>query len=208
MTDLERIACFVDELTEPHTHREPLDSIAIAVRRHAGHPDPHAHMGVFPSLLDQLRIAVTWDLTGDDATSGVRGPISGAAPGNEQALDVLLRIDTGCGRWNAGEGRERLEDRIRGLVGLATVVGPADLTDLRHDLAAWRAWARVETGWDRRTFTADVPCPCCEHKSLRVRGDGSAARCGQCQAAWSEDLRDDLPGVVELGTAIATRGAA
>lgn len=200
---LERIRRMVDDLTEPIWHREPVDSMAVAVRRHAGHPSPMIHKAVFPCLIDQLRIACSWDTTGDDASSGVRGPISGSAPGNENALDVLLRIERECGKWNGGEGRAELKDRVRGLVGLATVLGDADLTDLRRDVACWRTWARVETGWDRRTFTADEQCPCCEHKTLRVRGDGTAARC-PCGAAWSEEL-NELPSVFELGASIEAR---
>lgn len=205
MTDLDVISGIVRDLVETRQHREQLDQVAFQVRRHAGHPTPGWHVtAVLPSLIDQLRAAITWDRQDDDGGSGSRGPTESQPPGNLDALDALMRIDVAVSVWNGGEGRPALEDRLRGLVGLATVLGHADLMDLRRDLFCWRAWARVEAGWDRRTFTADVACPCCEHRTLRVRGDGTAARCSQCGAAWSEDP-DDLPGVFELGAAIEQR---
>lgn len=204
MADLDIISGLVSDLIETRAHREQLDEIAFRVRRHAGHPTPGWHVtAILPSLLDQLRIAITWEVADDDSP-GSRPSAESQPPGNLDALDVLMRIDTGVGLWNGGEGRALLEDRLRGLVGLATVLGHADLCDLRRDLFCWRAWARVETGWERRTFTADVPCPSCEHRTLRIRGDGSAARCSNCGAAWSEDP-DDLPGVFELGAMIEAR---
>lgn len=200
MTPTLQIADMIHDLVEPMRHREPLDSIAAAVRRHAGHPKPRVHECVFPSLLDQLRIAVTWD-SGQESGPSSRPSAESSTPGNEDALDVLLRVESGAAGWIAGEGRLGLEQQLRGLVGLSTVVGPEDLNGLRRDVSSWRAWCRVETGWDRRAFTADVACPCCLHRSLRVRGDGTAARCGHCGSAWSED-RDMLPSVHELGIAL------
>lgn len=201
MSTIDTITDRVNDLTEPRRHREQLDQVAYRVRRHAHHPHPGWHIiAIVPSLLDQLRTAITWDTSGDDATTGARGPITGNPPGNENALYVLCRIDTGANQWIAGEGRPELDDRIRGLVGLATRLGPDDLDALRRDLGYWCAIARVETGWEPRAVTINQPCPTCEHRnSLRVRGDGTAARCNHCQAAWSEDPRDDLPSVLDLG---------
>lgn len=204
MSDVDIVCGLVNDLTEPRAHREQLDEFAFQVRRHTGHPSPGWHVtAVMPSLIDQLRAALTWERQSEEASFG-RGPVESRPPGNLDALDALMRIEAGVGRWNGGEGRLLLEERLRGLVGLATVLGHADLSSLRRDLFCWRAWARVESGWDRRTFTADVACPCCEHRTLRIRGDGTAARCSNCGAAWSEDA-DDLPSVFDLGAAIEDR---
>lgn len=169
-----------------------------------------------PGLLAQLEEAI-------HPGSGDGGPMSSApaessAPWNEAAAHALETIRTDVNTWmnyTRTPWRPTLAENIRALVGAATLLEPHDLKRLSRDAHSWRVKARVEIGWDRPTMTIDTrneaisdACPCCEkRRTLRVRGDGTAAWCTSCGAAWSEG-DDDLPSVQLLANELTERASA
>jgi hypothetical protein len=174
------------------------------------------YLAAHSSLLDQLAAAVE---PGNRAEGGPipTGPADGCAPWNEPAADALERIDQSARQWASWcrlDTRDTTAGTLRALVGVATVLEVRQQQELTFAARHWRTWARVESGWQRGTMNVDEragatsdSCPCCEQRrTLRVRGDGSAAWCRGCGAAWSEG-DDDLPSVSQLAEGLAERPA-
>lgn len=178
MSDPQRVAEHVRQLTQPYGHTERYLS------RVGGRQVIDSHHARHPSLLNQLRAALEPG-TDDEPAPRSADP---AAPIALGALDVLMRIEVGSAQWvsvRAGMRlRKTVEGNLRALVGHAASCDDLELSDLAADVESWWRWARVESCWDGRPRDLRDPCPWCSHRSLRVAWDVSAAWCRQCGATW------------------------
>jgi hypothetical protein len=178
---LAELAGDVTALVEPRRHVEPYrmeDPPGSRRVRWFG------HCVAMPSLLDQLRAG------GASAGEGGSRGFESKPPFALDCFDRLLAIEAGSAWWvSVGAGqrlRERVEDNLRMLVGLATRADEPTLGSLTTDVHRWRGWASVLTGWTIPPFRPRASCPVCSAKrgTLRVRPDERTAACMHCGSAW------------------------
>lgn len=188
MTDRLELVDVVSELTQHTNHRETYEHDQTGT---------HARVVEAPSLIAQLRLAMTQSAAVDGGTK----PGFGSKPSARlDALDALLRIDQGAVRWLhllIGVG-----DRMvlpRRLVNADTEVlvwklhaAGSDSEPVERDIRAWWLHARIATGWDTPAFRPHNTCPTCKKRGgLRVRvdrEDGVLVRhglCVECKAQWT-----------------------
>jgi hypothetical protein len=195
----------VGSLVEPYSHREELSPIAARLQ------GTRFYTQAFPSLLDQLREALHPGVDGEEKG---RLAFGSKSPAMDEALDVLVRIESGAVAWlklSFGRSpRGTVEANLRALVGAATEPGRPDaqLSMLAGDTSRWLVWARTESGWQARPLTIPDRSPCCGNaRTIRVRRpDASFAWCLRCGQAWSE-TDPDLPSVLLLEVALLRQRA-
>lgn len=198
---IERITDDIDELVNGTTTTETVDRITLVKgrwRKTIGRHTVH-----HPPLLTQLQAATTGStMTTDDTFR----PVPGSKPSARiDAIDTLARIDRESTAWAqhlASRVRGSLPDRLRGLVGAATLT-PVDNLTGRDGLAAavrsWRTSARVVSGIESPAFAPDVPCPnveCEKRGTLRVRFDQRVAACVECGEFWDSEHVEQLGRIV------------
>jgi hypothetical protein len=179
----------VRELTDTTSHREE-----YAV--HRGNVDgsttlvEQGHVTVRPSLIAQLRVAMT---TSSTAESGARGGFGSKPSARLDALDALLRMDQEGVRWiHTLTSRPVGEDlSTEQLVRRVAALG-RDNDEVEKDLRAWWLHARIVTGWQTPAFRPNNTCPNCRKRGgLRVRVDREAnsvvthGLCVECKAQWT-----------------------
>lgn len=184
MTDLRiTLADHVTDLIDPY-------AVTEAIQLRSAIPDDRTpqrvriHRADFPSLLDQLRVAV-------EPSSGIgvaRGYESSPAA-SVDAVDLLRDITTRTADMvhAAGGGRPYgVKRRLRALVGL----NYADELRREH-VATVRSWvtqARLITRWDQPAIRLRGTCPACNARgTVRVRVDPLSAACAECAATWTGD---------------------
>lgn len=185
MTDTRgmKLADYIRELTEPHTHVEH-----YTVREH-GKWTPRNHITRAPSLLAQL-----WDndVPSSAAEEGPRPGFGSKPAARLDALDTATRIDIDAHRWLTDMGKTPPLDTIRAVQLLHSLTVSADEVTRRavtSDVRRWWIRARVVTGWDAPAWTPDSTCPQCgERGTLRVRLADHIAMCvdDACRATWDD----------------------
>lgn len=124
---------------------------------------------------------------GDGRGGGYGSRVSGAA-----MLSLLETIDRGARDLVLDLGGETrrgtVEDRLRQVVGLASVAGSREVRHARRSVTYWVSAARMLLSWDARHVNLRVPCPYCRHYSLKVRVDLSTpVRCVECGVEWERN---------------------
>lgn len=180
----DRLLDAVNELTLPHKHNEP------RTYRDGETWITEPHVTDVPSLLDQLAGAIP----GRTTDSSARGYAS-RTPGRDDAIDVLMLIDTAAWVWCDHAGltcRPTTAENVRALVGLHLEQGQVE--DLSYEARSWVSLARVTTGWDKPAMAPDNTCPLCGKRGgLRIKvGDGvrstdATAACLNCHEYWDND---------------------
>lgn len=191
MTERVPLVDVVRELTQTTSHREP-----YAVQRDNSDGSStlvdQGHVTVRPSLIAQLRVAMT---TSSTAESGARGGFGSKPSARLDALDALLRMDQEGVRWihlltsrpvDEDLSTERLVRRV------AAIGRGNDLVE--RDLRAWWLHAKIVTGWQTPPFRPNNTCPSCGKRGgLRVRVDTEAGSvvthglCVECKMQWTGD---------------------
>lgn len=158
-------------------------------------PTKTIHSVTHPALLDQLHTAITASPLGnDDAFASI--PQSKPAA-RLDAIAALQRIDRESTFWATtlnSRTRVPLRDRLRGLVGAAASADPDTLTGdtirkggLTRAVRGWTITARVVTGWERPTWSPNVPCPnldCEQRGTIRIRLEQGIGLCTKCGTFW------------------------
>lgn len=193
MSDLlAEIADAADELTNPIRCEERLEtpdgSKHVAGRN--GRAPKKIFTAILPSLLTQLRHAVIPGETYSEEEHAHTPP--GSRPAARlDAVASLLRIEAAVTVWSNRldlDWRTTTAAQIRGLVGAAPRLFSGDLRRLASDVAAWRTWAAVTTGWERPADAPRGTCPACAAlNTIRVRLATKKAICISCGAYWTED---------------------
>jgi hypothetical protein len=189
-THLEKITDYVNELTQPRTHREGLTPDMAPLDAETGRPIHGAVVTRVVSLLDQLEIAVE---PSGSTSAGHRVPASTPAA-RMDAINALLVIDTEVSQQTQlwlDEERPTIAANLRALVGLACELGPLDQKALARWVTRWHTMAAIVTGWEVPPRRLANTCPLCAARgSLRVRVDvgtrGGTALCVECQETWDE----------------------
>lgn len=177
-----------DALTEPSIHREPIPEWD----RHRNRRVRHHHKTVQPGLLAQLYQSVV------PSSSSSADPPAGGVPGSRpplavEALSAHEQITTDVYRWCASLGlecRPRVESNIRQLAAKAMSFDEGTGKVLLTELARWRRWCLVLTGWEHVRVVRGVPCPrvgCGQPGTLRINLTTVSAMCRHCGAVWGED---------------------
>lgn len=172
----------VQELTQPHTHREP-----YTVHTTDGWETRH-HTTRVPSLMQQL-----WD--NDTPSAAVQdGPRPGYASkpvARLDALDTATRIDLDAAAWirDLGEDDRHTDTAatIRQLHALSVSADQVTRDAIEADIRAWWTRARIVTGWDSPAWEPDATCPVCsERGTLRVRLSTQIGMCvnDACRSVW------------------------
>lgn len=155
------------------------------------------HVVQHASLLDQLRSAVSQS-TEEGAWGG--GDAKSKPTASVDAIDTLARITDEVSAWSMRlhvRRRASLEDRMSGLLGAVAGADEYAQKALAHASRSWLIAARIITGWERRPFEPDVPCPndTCERRgTLRIRLDQRVGTCIECGTFW------DTSDINRLGT--------
>lgn len=190
MTPLERLADAVDELTRPHTHREPLLPDMAPISARTGKTLHGAVISEVLSLLDQLERS-TMPGSGPDPVFGHAAPGSMPAASME-ALDALNAIDREARRTLAyigGRPRAALDHTLRALIGASSLRGDQVQRDVAQEADRWVSRAKSVTGWETAPFKPDNTCPLCERRhSLRIRtltATDVHASCVGCGEVWT-----------------------
>lgn len=191
MTDRVPLVDIVSELTQTTSHRE-----SYALQRDNADGSitlvEQGHVTVRPSLIAQLRVAMT---TSSTAESGARGGFGSKPSARLDALDALLRMDQETVRWIHTITRKPVDVDLstEQLVLRVSSVGKGN-DDVERDLRAWWLHARIVTGWDTPPFRPNNTCPVCKKRGgLRVRVDTQAGSvvthglCVECKAQWTGD---------------------
>lgn len=178
-----KLADYIRELTEPHTHVEH-----YTVRDH-GQWAPRNHTTRAPSLLAQL-----WanDVPSAAIEEGPRPGFGSKPAARLDALDTATRIDIEAHRWITDMGKQAPLDTIRALQLLHSLTVSADVVTRKAvtiDVRRWWIRARVVTGWDAAAWTPDNTCPQCGARgTLRVKLADRIAMCvdDACRSTWDE----------------------
>lgn len=198
LTQATDIHGWIDELTRPRTHREPL-TIRRGHTTYTGH-----HIALVPSLIEQL--ATTERPSTGSAGSGAYGS---RPTGNIEAVDTLVHIDNEAAQWvrtlgddDPGNDLDRRHlDLCLPVTGSGTIACirrlhalHAGITDdrtrreLERAVRSWWTQARIITGWESPAWRPDNTCPACGNRgSLRVRLASSSGLCIECRATWDRD---------------------
>lgn len=185
MEDRDRLLDAVNELTRPRRHSEPYSY------RLNGTWITDKHITEVPSLISQLEEAMKPGGVGD---TGSR-VFSSRTPARDDALDVLMLIDTAAWIWCDHAGltcRPDTTGNVRALLGITSRLDTDQTSDLAYAARSWVALARVTTGWDKPPFSpVENSCPLCAQRGgLRIRvGDGinssdATAACLNCHEHW------------------------
>lgn len=180
-----RLADYVRELIEPHTHREH-----YTVRVH-GSWRGRDHVTKVPPLLAQL-----WanDVHSSSAEDGPRPGFASKPAARLEALDAAARIDVQASRWitDLGEQPRSLstDDIIRQLHGLAASADDVTRRAIERSVRSWWTQARIVTGWDSPAWSPDNTCPSCgERGTLKIRLAEHIGMCTaeECRATWEPE---------------------
>ncbi len=193
------LADVVNELTESSSHNETYEHDKAGTA---------AHITIRPSLIAQLRVAMTASATTEE---GGRPGFGSKPSARLDAIDALIRIDQGAVRWlhrltskpvepghtMRHHGDPRPAPRVdvdcptEGIVRRlhSTAVGN---DQVERDIRAWWLHARIVTGWDTPAFRPNNTCPTCGKRGgLRVRVDREAntvvtfGLCVECKSQWT-----------------------
>lgn len=178
-----KLADYIRELTEPHTHVEHYTV------RERGHWAARDHITRAPSLLAQL-----WanDVPSAAAEDGPRAGFGSKPAARLEAMDTAARIDIDANRWVTDMGKPAPLDTVHALRLLHSLaVGADDVTrrEVTRDVRRWWIRARVVTGWDSAAWKPDNTCPKCGQRgTLRVRLGDRIGMCvaDNCRATWDE----------------------
>ena len=167
----------VNELTQPHQHREHHQ-----IRKGKTWYGLH-HITTVPPLLWQLQHAAPTG-TGDDRDNG---GYESRPTARLEALDCLIHIDLEASRWVRDLGEDDPLDTagcVNRLHGLARS-HPESAHAIAHDMRRWHTQARILTGWDLPAWRPDNTCPLCGVKGgLRVKLLDQCGFCARCGETW------------------------
>lgn len=178
-----KLADYVRELTEPHTHAEHYTIRQGASWRGLDHTTK------VPSLLTQL-----WDNDTPSASAqdGPRPGFRSRPAARLEALDTAVRIDLQASRWVRDLGEDDPDDTAACVRRLHSLMPSALLVtrrEVERDVRSWWLQARIVTGWDSPAWTPDSTCPQCDERgTLRVRLAEHIGMCTNdgCRATWDE----------------------
>lgn len=170
---------YIQELTQPHTHTEPITSRINGV----WHTVPHTTR--VPALIHQLDYATPSGKGEEDRAGSAFESRPAAAL---EALDTLVRIDLAAARWIRDMGEDDPGDTVaclRKLHGLTQSAHPVTRREVERDARRWWTQARVVTGWDSPAWRPDNTCPMCDERgTLRVRLAEQIGFCTDCHETW------------------------
>ncbi len=186
MTEHRRLtlADLVDELANPHQHREHYQ-----VRAGRTWQGRH-HVTRVPSLLTQL-----WanDIPSGSVEEGARAGYASKPAARLDATDTATRIDLEAARWirDLGEDDHYVDTAatVRQLHSLAVSADPVTRAAITRDVRRWWTQARIVTGWDSPAWTPDNTCPQCgERGTLKVRLTEKIGMCTNdpCRTTWDD----------------------
>lgn len=182
-----QILTTADELTEPHTHREP-----YTIWTGSRHRTTHHHTTVQHGLLRQLYTAAL--IPTHTTTDSPGSSIPGSRPPLEvEALSRHHQITAAAANWCTTLGlkqRPTPESNIRGIVGALTQLDDQQQKILHADLRRWTGWCRVYLGLEQVRRIPGTRCPltdCTQLGTLRINLTTSHGLCTACGATWDRD---------------------
>lgn len=182
-----QILTTADELTEPHTNREPYTIWTGSRHRQTRH-----HITTQHGLLRRLyHAAIVPICAGTDEPSssipGSRPPLEVEALSRHDQISAAARI------WCKQAGvapRASTESNIRAVVGAFTLLDDTQQKTLLADLRRWSGWCRVYLGLEHIAPIPGVRCPltdCQQLGTLRINLTTSHGLCTACGATWNTD---------------------